>query len=71
MPFKISFITVVYNSASSLEDTLKSVINQNYVNKEIIIIDGGSSDGTLSTIEKFERHFIFGLVNLIQACTML
>jgi glycosyltransferase involved in cell wall biosynthesis len=58
-PFKISFITVVYNSASSLEDTLKSVISQNYANKEIIIIDGGSKDETLNIIKKFERHIHF------------
>ncbi len=55
-PHKISFITVVYNSASSLEDTLKSVINQTYANKEIIIIDGGSTDGTINIIKKFKSN---------------
>jgi glycosyltransferase involved in cell wall biosynthesis len=51
---KISIITVVYNGEKYLEETIKSVINQTYDNIEYIIIDGGSSDGTLEIIKKYE-----------------
>jgi pterin-4a-carbinolamine dehydratase len=49
----ISVITVVYNGASNLEQTIQSVINQDCQNFEYIIIDGGSSDGTIEIIEKY------------------
>jgi glycosyltransferase involved in cell wall biosynthesis len=50
----ISIVTVVYNGAEFLENTIKSVINQTYDNIEYIIIDGGSTDGTLNIIKKYE-----------------
>lgn len=50
----ITVITVVYNGVKTLEQTILSVINQTYENIEYIIIDGGSSDGTLDLIKKFE-----------------
>lgn len=50
----ISIITVVYNGEKYLEETIKSVINQSYDNVEYIIIDGGSNDGTLDIIKKYE-----------------
>jgi len=50
----ISIITVVYNGEQFLEETIQSVINQSYDNMEYIIIDGGSSDGTLDVINKYE-----------------
>ncbi|MGB9762804.1 MAG: glycosyltransferase family 2 protein [Minisyncoccia bacterium] len=50
----ITVITVVFNGAKTLEDTIKSVINQTYPNVEYIIIDGGSTDGTLDIIKKYE-----------------
>lgn len=51
----ISIITVVLNSERYLEETILSVINQPYDNIEYIIIDGGSSDGTLDIIKKYEN----------------
>lgn len=51
----ISIITVVYNGEKYLEETIQSVINQTYPNVEYIIIDGGSIDGTLDIIKKYEH----------------
>ena len=53
MNTKISVITVVYNAKDTIERTIKSVIAQLYDNYEYIIIDGGSTDGTLDIIEKY------------------
>lgn len=50
---KISIITVCFNSAKTIEDTIKSVLSQDYSNIEHIIIDGGSTDGTLPIIKKY------------------
>jgi len=52
----ITIVTVVLNNAKELETTIKSVILQNYSNLEFIIIDGGSSDNTISVIKKYENH---------------
>lgn len=48
----LSVITVVYNNVSCIERTIQSVINQTYNEIEYIIIDGGSTDGTLDIIRK-------------------
>lgn len=53
---KISIITVTYNSAATLEETILSVINQSYNNIEYIIVDGKSSDSTLSIIDKYKSR---------------
>jgi len=50
----ISIITVVFNGEKYLEETIQSVINQSYDNVEYIIIDGGSTDGTVDIIKKYE-----------------
>ncbi len=52
---KVSIITIAYNSAETIEDTIVSVINQDYANIEYIIIDGGSTDDTLKIVEKYRE----------------
>ena len=50
----VSIVTVVYNGEKFLEETIQSVISQTYENVEYIIIDGGSTDGTLDIIKRNE-----------------
>lgn len=52
----VSIITVVYNGASFIEATIKSIVNQECKNFEYTIIDGGSTDGTLEIIQKYESQ---------------
>jgi glycosyltransferase involved in cell wall biosynthesis len=49
----ISIITVVFNSEDYIEEAIESVINQTYDNVEYIVIDGGSTDGTLDVIKRY------------------
>ena len=55
---KISVITVCFNSAATIKDTLESVGSQVHSNFEHLIIDGGSSDGTLELLRSWKKHAI-------------
>jgi len=55
----ISIITVVYNGAAYLEETIKSVLAQSNDNLDYIVIDGGSTDGTVDIIKKYEDRISY------------
>ena len=54
---KISIITVTFNSAETLPDTIESVLRQDYDDYEYLVIDGGSKDATVDIIKQFEPRF--------------
>lgn len=55
----VTIVTVVLNNEAFIEETIQSVLNQTYRNIEYIIIDGGSTDGTLNIIRKYEKFIDF------------
>jgi glycosyltransferase involved in cell wall biosynthesis len=50
----ISIVTICYNSAATIEETMQSVIGQGYPLLDYVIIDGGSTDGTLAIVERYK-----------------
>lgn len=56
---KITIITVCFNSAITIEKAIQSVISQSYKNIEYIIIDGGSTDGTVEIIKKYNAYISY------------
>lgn len=52
---KMSIITATFNSKQFLGDTIRSVLGQNYKNIQYIVIDGGSTDGTLDVLQQFHQ----------------
>jgi glycosyltransferase involved in cell wall biosynthesis len=56
---KISIITPSFNQAEYLEKTIESVLSQNYPNLEYIVIDGGSTDGSLEIIKKYSKKITY------------
>ena len=56
---RISIITPSFNQAAFIEQTISSVLDQRYPNLEYIVIDGGSTDGTVDIIRKFEAQLAY------------
>jgi GT2 family glycosyltransferase len=54
---RISIVTVSFNQAAFLERTIESVLNQGYPNLEYVIVDGGSTDGSVQIIDRYREHF--------------
>lgn len=53
---KFSIITVCYNAESCIEETIKSIIDQNYKNYEYIVVDGASEDNTVNIIKQYSSY---------------
>jgi glycosyltransferase involved in cell wall biosynthesis len=56
---KISIVTPSFNQGQFLEETIRSVLLQNYPNLEYIIMDGGSADNSVEIIKKYEKHLSY------------
>lgn len=58
---KITIATVVFNGIKEIENTIQSVLKQDYSNLEYIVIDGASSDGTVDIIKKYDTQISYWL----------
>lgn len=58
---KVSIVMPTFNQVRFIERSILSVLNQDYQNIELIIIDGGSSDGTIDIIKKYQKHIAYWL----------
>lgn len=56
---KISIVTASYNQGQFIEETIQSVLSQNYPNLEFIIVDGGSTDKSVEIIKKYEEYLSY------------
>ena len=55
---KISTVTVCHNSQATIARTVRSFLSQNHADKELLVIDGGSTDGTLEIVKGFQSDAI-------------
>jgi len=60
---RISVVVPSFNQANYLEITLRTILDQNYPDLELIVIDGGSRDGSADIIRRYERQINSGVVN--------
>ena len=56
---KISVITVVYNNVTGIKSTLESFCSQSWEDKELLVIDGGSNDGTVDVIRSYSNSIAY------------
>ncbi|WP_456380574.1 glycosyltransferase family 2 protein [Hydrogenimonas sp.] len=59
MDSRVSIVTVVRNGADTIERTIRSVLGQSWKELEYIVIDGGSTDGTVEILEKYEKEIAY------------
>lgn len=67
---KVFVITVCRNAGELLEPTIQSVLNQTYAKLQFIIVDGGSTDGSVEIIKNYSQHIAAWVSELTRASTM-